>query len=727
MKKILRPAVASAACLVVGVLAASATARADGLALEPLWEQTYASGQDSPIVTAADGRGGFVTVYALEGNDHRIRSVSSSGEQQWSISGPEQTPFALLPCLDGHLCLLTSHKTWVIAVDPGEVTRELPRASALRPADDGGWRLFDSKGFCARILCVASYTLASVDADGAVQEYTLRNEDGAPLALSGDGTLFTVVAGELHTLSQDGTLTPFMPEHGPLPIRHSWSAAGPATGSNPHAFETPTQALVVDDAQIVTLMGDCEAESGSACQDLTVTSLKPDGPDWSLDTGIPGAATLMSWSFQRAAEDEIMALVSYETDRPANWYGNNHRVLIMKATTQGEVIWQRHLLSGGYSSSELVPLPDLNALALVRPDDQRDQWLITLLDADSGALRSEYVVRCHEANCTDWRIDANSDGQLAAIGVDRAGSGARHLLFAQMPAETDAAIALDQTALNGAWYAARATGQGFNLRLHPTDQNDTIVFMPWFTFTVNDRRTDVDQLRWYTLEGRMQPGATATELDIAQFTDGRFVTPGQQRTTVGHARLWFPTCELGLLDYHFDETVHPPGSGIIALRPLLPAGDDCTQADGSTVTAQREANPAISGSWYDPGAPGQGLDIQHLSASSQGGDILFGTWHTFDDDVPEDDPDDQHWFTVQASSTGYDHETLTATIYQTQGRRLDNMATDQHQRVGEVDLVPQDCDRMQLRYRFDDTDAAGGFRDREGEVALYRLGECPPP
>lgn len=44
--------------------------------------------------------------------------------------------------------------------------------------------------------------------------------------------------------------------------------------------------------------------------------------------------------------------------------------------------------------------------------------------------------------------------------------------------------------------------------------------------------------------------------------------------------------------------------------------------------------------------------------------------------------------------------------------------------IGQAELVSQGCDRMTLRYRFDDSTDAGEFRARSGEIALQRIGAC---
>lgn len=129
----------------------------------------------------------------------------------------------------------------------------------------------------------------------------------------------------------------------------------------------------------------------------------------------------------------------------------------------------------------------------------------------------------------------------------------------------------------------------------------------------------------------------------------------------------------------------------------------------------------MTGSWYDPATSGQGLEIDRIAPAGNDPGLLFAAWFTF---APEGGGDnDQRWLTLQGQSPG-EGGSVRTTIIQTLGGRFDADPTNNMFAIGQAELVPQGCDRMTLRYRFDDSVDAGEFRNCSGEIALQRIGAC---
>jgi hypothetical protein len=289
------------------------------------------------------------------------------------------------------------------------------------------------------------------------------------------------------------------------------------------------------------------------------------------------------------------------------------------------------------------------------------------------------------------------------------------------------AIAITQPGLAGAWYAPYTSGQGFTLRLFPDGSGGATVFLPWFTFDRSGSDGAV-ALRWYALQGDVATGATEATLAIVERRGGVFATaPALPPVPVGQARLRFSDCASGLLDYRFDPDHNGGAEGTVALRPLLPRGAPCLQADGQVLPAQAGYDPALSGHWFDPARSGQGLELSRVAPDATSDGLLYGAWFTFDPYPAGDVPTDQHWFTVQGQDTLAGGGVRT-TLIQTLGGRFDAEPAGAPFRVGEADLLPgPDCSALTLRYRFDGTPAAGAFASRTGELQLRRLGACPAP
>jgi hypothetical protein len=60
---------------------------------------------------------------------------------------------------------------------------------------------------------------------------------------------------------------------------------------------------------------------------------------------------------------------------------------------------------------------------------------------------------------------------------------------------------------------------------------------------------------------------------------------------------------------------------------------------------------------------------------------------------------------------------------QTYGGYLGGVRTRNTSPVGEIELRSESCTRLRVSYRFNDTEIAGDFRNRSGEIALQRIAD----
>ncbi|MFB9067599.1 DUF6923 family protein [Pseudofulvimonas gallinarii] len=331
-------------------------------------------------------------------------------------------------------------------------------------------------------------------------------------------------------------------------------------------------------------------------------------------------------------------------------------------------------------------------------------------------------------NSTFGRFNTET-GSFEAMGATAAGQW--ELAFPN----TCAPKVLDADALTGAWYAPYTSGQGFTARYFPASGD---VFMPWFTAAIaqpddgdDDDEEDVpNHLRWYVLFGQLEPGEDATELELAitQATDGSFDTPqAAPSQVVGHARLQMISCSQGVLEYDFDEGHNEGVSGRVAMTRLIPQGTPCTDYDGQVKPATGAYDPALTGSWYDPEAPGQGLELFRIARNEDAGvnGMLYGAWFTFaPEDAEDTGPLRQRWFTLDGQSVEENGDIKTTIVY-TLGGTFDDEPAVGALSYGTATIKAEACNRLKFSYDFSDTAIVGEWRDRSGEITLYRLGPCP--
>ena len=158
----------------------------------------------------------------------------------------------------------------------------------------------------------------------------------------------------------------------------------------------------------------------------------------------------------------------------------------------------------------------------------------------------------------------------------------------------------------------------------------------------------------------------------------------------------------------------------IPMQRLTPRTMACD--DGVRTQPPADTAPAIdlSGAWYDPARSGQGLAV---SASGARLNQFLAGWFTYDVDNA-DDPDAQHWFTLQGASPNGYGQTVASEIFRTIGGSRAGEPTRNTNKVGTALLTVHDCATATLEYIFDDTPVAGAFADRTRAISLKRLGRC---
>lgn len=352
----------------------------------------------------------------------------------------------------------------------------------------------------------------------------------------------------------------------------------------------------------------------------------------------------------------------------------------------------------------------------------------------SGSDGTELTTRNENMNVDGFSIYdlmLANDGTLTIVAdtTDTVTGSAWEVVSLSHPFATAPPIRADQPGIAGSWYAPYSTGQGFTLDYIA---GANTIFMPWFTFTqtlANDPSSNV----WYTLQGQPTSGATTVDLKIyVADSPGVFNSGKTGAKQVGSAQLSFTDCSHASLQYQFDATTNLGLSGVITLMRLTPQATQCFLADGSTQTISVAApaqgfDARQSGSWYDPGTSGQGVELTVSPAGNGSNGLLFGAWFTYDPSGAGNDPLNQHWFTLQSDLAMASNGKVTLPILQILGGTLDGMPTRNSSQVGTAVLTFTACDRAQLDYQFANSSTAHAYAGLSGSLHLSKLGGCTAP
>jgi hypothetical protein len=271
-----------------------------------------------------------------------------------------------------------------------------------------------------------------------------------------------------------------------------------------------------------------------------------------------------------------------------------------------------------------------------------------------------------------------------------------------------------QQAFAGSWYAPSATGQGLIVNL----LNDASqLFAAWHTYAPEGGNSLAKQ-QWLTVQGDVGNQRGAITLPIYRNRDGRFDVVGRtDAEAVGEAELVFTGCDRMEFWYRLGDE-----RGALPLQRLTPRTLPCDNGTRIEAAADAPSGIDVSGPWYDPSRSGQGLAV---SASGARFNQFLAGWFSYDADGANDDPDAQHWFTVQGPNPARYGEAVIATIYRTIGGSRSGQPTRNTHKVGSAELTVHDCGHATLEYVFDDSALAGAFANKSRALPLTRLGRCP--
>ena len=126
-----------------------------------------------------------------------------------------------------------------------------------------------------------------------------------------------------------------------------------------------------------------------------------------------------------------------------------------------------------------------------------------------------------------------------------------------------------------------------------------------------------------------------------------------------------------------------------------------------SAEAQVNINPGMSGSWFNPATPGQGLLIDVIPNRNE---VVIG-WFTFDLQASLSLGAREHrWFTAEG---GFDGNRAHLTVYNTSGGRFNSPIPVLTEAAGQAELVFESCIRAKLSFSINDGPA--------GAIDLVRL------
>ncbi len=297
-------------------------------------------------------------------------------------------------------------------------------------------------------------------------------------------------------------------------------------------------------------------------------------------------------------------------------------------------------------------------------------------------------------------VASYDDGTIMRLGPDYAMSDER--------------LALDHASLSGAWHEPDHAGQGL-LFEHVPRATGASIAAAWFTYGPEDGRRG---LRWYTLAGNVEPGATDSELTIYRNIGGHFGEGTTDSETVGTATISWLACDELELRYDLAESEGlKPETRVLHLRRITSRLFDC----GADQPNAEEV--VTTGFWHDPSAPGQGLALQQVGPQA---DMLAGAWFTYDVENRFDDDRHHHWFTMIGSKVSERRYALD--ILRTIGGRFGDRVggfngapTSNTYRVGTAHVEFVNCVNGVFVYHFDESDWAAEFAGINGTVSLRAI------
>ncbi len=294
--------------------------------------------------------------------------------------------------------------------------------------------------------------------------------------------------------------------------------------------------------------------------------------------------------------------------------------------------------------------------------------------------------------------DGRSDGEELLQAVDG---------FFSDPLDSQTRFQIN-AGLSGAWFNPDTNGQGLMLDVMPDGQQ---MFAAWFTFDLQPGDAGElfasQQHRWFTAQGAYADDQAQLTLYVSR--GGQFDNAqATELQAVGEMHLQFDDCTHGQLRYRFD------GSTVAGVLPIQRATPDQLCVDGGASLEAPARNLAgLSGAWYNPDTPGQGLLLDIMGQQRQ----AFVAWFTYalqpEENTASFGSVNHRWFTAQGGWYANDEPDLT--VWRSTGGVFDLSPSETIQAVGELRLRLHDCTHATLEYAFP-------FLGLSGEHPLQRIG-----
>ncbi len=366
--------------------------------------------------------------------------------------------------------------------------------------------------------------------------------------------------------------------------------------------------------------------------------------------------------------------------------------------------------------SSLVLVGTTDDARLVLAGAYRNGVVVHVMDPVTWRLVAGIDLPCGARECAVQSAELGADGRLL-VALSRITDSSRQpntVLRLDVPAPPTRGAASGQLALEGAWYSPHRPYQGMVLDYVP--RSDTLFGL----YYLGGNRVDLDPqfLDWYSLQGTAgngpEPPLTTYESD-----GGSFAVPPRAVTSASRYMrmdLQFQDCDHATLLMLGGE------QRVVSLQRLTRRNAGACREGGTTAVAADAAPRAIEGSWFDPATAGQGLSIAVDRAVPPAAESMFAGWFTYDVAGTSGFTIARHWFSIQGPVPAIGGR-VDATIYQSLGG-LDDVTGNDTRVVGTAELTLAACDRLELRYRFNDSADARTFAGLAGTQVLTRIGGC---
>lgn len=401
--------------------------------------------------------------------------------------------------------------------------------------------------------------------------------------------------------------------------------------------------------------------------------------------------------------------------------------LLALQRSDGRLLWRRDLSTvGGANTEKQLRLDTDNARVLLLAP-LRSALDLRAFDPTTGADLPGRLVDVPEDLASTGALFAPTL-RLLRVEARRqrdGGQGADLLLGARASLDAPATPGVENPGRTGAWYDPSSAGQGLLLDLVPGSRT---LYAAWFTqdsASADAPLVAPARLRWYSLQGEYTVGARHVDLQVLENRGGRFAEPPVTTARqIGNAALEFTGCGSAVLSVSMDEPGRGPLQRRIALRALAVRDARCDTP--TPVVEARGFNSRASGAWLDPATGGQGLVAMVQPPAEGSSGLFFAGWFHYDPGGQADDPGQQAWLTLQGDLSTASGGSVEVGIFRTLGSHLAGPPTANTRRIGSATVRLQGCDRMELQYRFSDTEMTAPYRALAGRIMLGKLGGCGP-